>query len=163
MNYCRAKEAKEKLKIQTEFNTLGNNVKVKPKQAKKNITRIYSKRKTTNLSKTWEDVCSIVNVGRKSKSTPWALKHNDALFFHPVKKAATFNFFFTNIGPNIENRIPTRKKSPMTYLKNKIFMFYYFYSTTPKKCIKMIKCFYNNKLSSPESLLTQLLKNCVDV
>ena len=52
MNYCRAKEAKEKLKIQTEFNTLGNNVKVKPKQAKKNITRIYSKRKTTNLSKT---------------------------------------------------------------------------------------------------------------
>ena len=42
-------------------------------------------------------------------------------------------------------------------------MFYYFYPTTPKKCIKMIKCFYNNKLSSPESLLTQLLKNCVDV
>ena len=42
-------------------------------------------------------------------------------------------------------------------------MFYYFYPTTPNKCIKMIKCFYNKKSSSPESLLTQLLNNCVNV
>ena len=51
----------------------------------------------------------------------------------------------------------------MAYLKNKILMFYYFYPTTPDKFIKIIKCFYNNKSSSPESLLTQLLKNFVDV
>ena len=45
MNYCRAKEAKEKLKIQTEFKTLGNNVKVKPKQAKKTLPGFIQKEK----------------------------------------------------------------------------------------------------------------------
>ena len=50
----------------------------------------------------------------------------------------------------------------MTCLKNKILISYYFYPTTPDKVIKIIKCFYNNKSSSPESLLTQLLKNCPD-
>ena len=79
-----------------------------------------------------------------------------------MKRAATFNFFFTNIGLNIANIISTRKKSPMTCLKNKILISYYFYPTTPDKVIKIIKCFYDNKSSSPESLLTQLLKNCAD-
>ena len=45
MNYCRAKEAKEKLKIQTEFKTLGNNVKVKPKQVKKTLPGFIQKEK----------------------------------------------------------------------------------------------------------------------
>ena len=45
MNYCRAKETKERLKIQTEFKTLGNNVKVKPKQAKKTLPGFIQKEK----------------------------------------------------------------------------------------------------------------------
>ena len=51
----------------------------------------------------------------------------------------------------------------MAYLKNKTLIFYYFYPTTHDKFIKVIKCFYYNKSSSHESLLTQLLKNCADV
>ena len=75
--------------------------------------------KKTDLSKTWEAIYSIVNVGRKNKSTLCSLKNNSALLFNPLKIAETFNFFFTNIEPNMAKRIPKGKKSPMACLKNK--------------------------------------------
>ena len=87
---------------------------------KKNITRIYSKNNKTDLSKTREAIRYFVKVVRKSKRTPWSLKHKGVLLFNPVKIAETFNFFFTNIGTNIAKRIPKGKKSPMTYLNDKI-------------------------------------------
>ena len=44
IKYCRTKKAKEKLKIHAEYKVLRNEVKMKTKQAKKNITRIYLKK-----------------------------------------------------------------------------------------------------------------------
>ena len=44
IKYCRAKKAIEKLKIHTEYKVLRNEVKMKTKQAKKKIARIYSKK-----------------------------------------------------------------------------------------------------------------------
>ena len=107
----------------------------------------------TDLSKTWKATRSTVNVGRKSKSTPCSLKHTGALLINPVKIAGIFNVLITN----------KRKKTPSTYLKNKILKFSYFYPTTPDEIIKIIKCFSNNKWSGSNSLLTSVLMNCVDV
>ena len=78
---------------------------MKTKQAKKHYQNLFEKN-NADISKTQEAICSIGNVGRKTKSTPCSLKRNGALFFNPVKKSETFNFFFTNIGPNIAKRIP---------------------------------------------------------
>ena len=100
---------------------------------------LFEKNKT-DLSKTWEAIRSIINVGRKVKFNPCFWKHNGALFFNLIKKAETFNFFFTNIGLNIVKRIPKGKKSLKTYLKNKILKSFYFYPTTPDEIIKTIKC-----------------------
>ena len=86
---------------------------------------------------------------KKSKSTSCSLKNNGALLFNPLKMAETFNFFFTNIGPNMAKRAPQGKKSPMAYLKNKFLNLHYFYPVTPNKVIKIIKCFSNNKSSGP--------------
>ena len=86
---------------------------------------------------------------RKSKRTPCSIKNNDVLLFNPVKIAENFNFFFTNIGPNIAKRIPKGRKSPMTYLNDEI--------------VKIIKSFSNNKSAGPNSLPTPILKNCADV
>ena len=44
IKYCRAKKETEKLKIHAEYKVLRNEVKMKTKQAKKIITRIYSKK-----------------------------------------------------------------------------------------------------------------------
>ena len=78
---------------------------MKTKPAKKHYQNLFEKNKT-DISKTQEAICSIGNVGRKTKSTPCSLKRNRALLFSRVKKAETFNFFFINIGPNIAKRIP---------------------------------------------------------
>ena len=64
----------------------------------------------TGLSKTCETVLFIANVGRKSKSTPYSLKHNGALPFDPLKVAETFNILFTNVEKRIAKRIPKGKK-----------------------------------------------------
>ena len=70
MNYCRAKEAKEKLKIQTEFKILGNEVKVKSKQAKKTLPgfiqkerqQIYQKlEKTFALLLMWKEKANLLH------------------------------------------------------------------------------------------------------
>ena len=100
---------------------------------------------------------------RKSTCTPCSLKHNSVLLFNPVKTAENFNFFLTNIGPNITKRIPKGKKSPMTYLNVKILKSFFFYPTTPDKTIKIIKSFSNNRSVGPNSLPTPILKNCPDV
>ena len=101
-------------------------------------------------------------VGRKSKRTPCSLKHNGVLLFNPVKIAETFNFFFTNIGPNIAKRIAKGRKSPMTYLNDKILKYFFFYPTTVDEIIEIIKSFSNNKSAGPNSLPTPILKNCAD-
>ena len=130
---------------------------------KKYYQDLFEKNKT-DLSKTWEAIRSIVEVGRKSKRTPCSSKHSGVLLFNPGKKAETFNFFFfTNIGPNIAKRIPKGKKSPMTYLNDKILKSFFFYSTNPDEIIKIIKSFSNNKSAGPNSLPTPILKNCADV
>ena len=88
---------------------------------------------------------------------PTGLKHNGTLLFNPVKRAETVKFFFTNVGPNIAKWIPKGKKSPMTYLNDKILKSFYFYPTTLDEIIKIIKP------SGLNSLATAILKNCADI
>ena len=149
VKYCRAIKAAEKLKIHAEYKVLRNEVKMKTKQSKKKYYQDLFEKNKTDLSKTWEAIRSIVKVGRKGKRTPCFLKHNGVLLFNQVKVAETFNFFFTNIGPNIAKRIPKGRKSPMTYLNDEI--------------VKIIKSFSNNKSAGPNSLPTPIMKNCADV
>ena len=132
------------------------------KQAKKKYYQDLFENNQTDLSKTWETIRSIVKVGRKSKRTLCSLKHSGVLLFNPVKIAEIFNFFFTNIGPNIAKRIPKERKSPITYLKDKIFKSFFFYPTIPDEIIKIIKSFSNKKSAGPNNLPTPILKNCAD-
>ena len=99
--HCRAKKTTEKLKIHAKYNVLRNEVKMTTKQVKKYYYQDLYQKNKTDLSITWEDIHSIFSVGRKSKRTAYSLKHNSVLLFSLVKIAETFNFFFTNIGPNI--------------------------------------------------------------
>ena len=133
------------------------------KQVKKYYYQDLYQKNKTDLSITWEDIHSIFSVGRKSKRTAYSLKHNSVLLFSLVKIAETFNFFFTNIGPNIAKTISKGKKSPMTYLNDKVLKSFFKYSTTPDEIIKIIKSFSKSKSTGPNSLPTPILKNCADV
>ena len=107
-NNVELKKQRKNWKFKQNIKLLENEIKMEIKQTKKVITRVYLKKIKTDISKTWEAICCIAIVGRKSKCTPCCLKHNNTLLFNPVKIAETFNFFFTNIGPNITGR---KKKS----------------------------------------------------
>ena len=79
-----------------EFKALRNEVKTKTKQAKKKHYHFLSKKLNRSL-KNLGSYSLLINLGRKSKTTPSSLKHNGALLFNPVKIPETFYFFFTNI------------------------------------------------------------------
>ena len=71
VKYCRARKAAEKLKIHAEYKVLRNEVKMKTKQSKKNITRIYLKKikqtyqklgKPFALLSKWEEKVNVLYV-----------------------------------------------------------------------------------------------------
>ena len=157
VKYCRAK--KEKLKIYMEYKVLRNEVKMKTKQDKKTFPVFITKKKKKKKDLSKPSFALLP----KTERTPCSLKHNGVLLFNPVKIAENFNFFFTNIGPNIAKRIHKRKKSPMTHLNHKILKSFFFYPTIPDEIIKVVKSFFNNKPASPNSLSTPILNNCADV
>ena len=98
------------------------------------IMMTYSKENKKDLSKTWKTIRSISKVRRKIKSPTFTLKHDGALLY-PVKMVKTFNSFLTNIEPSIAKRNPKRKKSSITYLKNKVWKSFCFYPTTSDEII----------------------------
>ena len=83
------------------------------------IMMTYTKENKKDLSKTWKAILSISKVRRKIKPLPFTLKHGGALLYL-VRIVETLNYFLTNIEPSIAKRNPKRKKSSITYLKNKI-------------------------------------------
>ena len=71
MKYCRAKKATEKLKILAEYKISKNEIKMKTRQAKKYITRIYSKKikqiyqklgKLFALLSMWEEKLNLIHA-----------------------------------------------------------------------------------------------------
>ena len=80
-----------------------------------------------------------------------------------IRRKTILDILFANIEPNIEKRIPEAKKSPITYLNDKVLKSFFFQLTTPDKLTKIIKSFSNNNSSGPNSLSTPILKNCADV
>ena len=63
IKYCRAKKTTEKFKIHAEYKVLRTEIKMKTKEAKKNITRIYSKK--IDLSKNWEPFALLSKLEEK--------------------------------------------------------------------------------------------------
>ena len=79
------------------------------------------------------------------------------------RKLKLSTFSLQILALTLQKEFLKEKKSPMTYLNDKILKSFFFYSTTPDEIIKIIKSFSNNKSAGPNSLPTPTLKNEADV
>ena len=92
---------------------------MKFKQAKiyihRYISRIYLKKIKQIYQKSWEAIHYILNVGRKSKSTSCSSTHNGAFTLQ-----SSWTFSSQILDPKLQKEFVKEKKSPITYLNDKI-------------------------------------------
>ena len=67
----------------------------------------------------WKILNNITKRSKNKTSTITELKQDNKVIKDPKDIADSFNKFFTNIGPNLAEKIKVSQKSPLEYLKNR--------------------------------------------
>ena len=77
---------------------------------------------------------------------------------NPAEVAKAFNNFFSNIGSNLANLIPSTTKNPMDYLPDKVVNSFSVFPTTSKEIEDEISKLKSGKAVGPFSISTDVLK-----
>lgn len=90
------------------------------RQVIRNSERFYYKNKfntcSGNLKETWKNINEILNRDKRSKRISKHFIHNNTKITDHKQIANLFNDYFTNIGPNLANKISNAKYTPKHYL-----------------------------------------------
>ena len=86
----------------------------------KNAKRLYYEKKfeyaKNDLKVTWNLLNEVINNKKSKSSLPLSFKIDDKLTSHPMDIANGFCKYFTNIGPNLANKIPMTNTSFSSFL-----------------------------------------------
>jgi hypothetical protein len=114
---------KIKTNLKTYNNILRKSIRI---MFKKYYENLFIKFKD-DIRNTWKTINSILNKTKKKKSFPQFFKDNESIITNKVEIANKFNDFFTNIGPNLAEKIimPNNKnfKNYLTLKYNHNFQF----------------------------------------
>ena len=72
------------------------------------------------MKATWKILNEITNKRKSRTKFPSSFIYDDKEIKDPVEIANKFCDFFTNIGPNLANKLPKTDVSYQTFLKNRI-------------------------------------------
>ena len=128
------------------------------RKSKKQYFTDYFKEHNTNIKKTWEGIRSLINMSKKGSTTIQKIVDGDRVFTDSKGIANSLNSFYSNIGPSIENKIPTSKSSFKDYLTNPVTTALAFNPCLESEVNDIIKNFGSGKSSGPNSIPTNLLK-----
>ena len=98
-----------------------------------------------NLKKSWQILKEIINK-KKSSGCSSRFLVNNKIITNKIDICNGFNTFFINIGPTLARKIPDTGKSPLNFMKNRVFDSMYVNEVTLEELDSVIK---NLKESSP--------------
>jgi len=102
------------------YNLFRNRVDNELKKSKKTYYKNYFNNNSKDVKKIWDGIKSIINVNKYRFPSITQLKVNNTIVDDQNKIAQELNNFFVNVGPTIENAIPTNPKTkPSKFLKNR--------------------------------------------
>ena len=102
------------------YNLFRNRVNNELKKSKKTYYKNYFNNNSKDVKKIWDGIKSIINVNKYRFPSITQLKVNNTIVDDQNKIAQELNNFFVNVGPTIENAIPTNPKTkPSKFLKNR--------------------------------------------
>ena len=141
------------------------------KRIRNQVTQLKRESKTlyftaffeANCNKTseiWKGIRTLVNIKSSYNSKINLLDENNNIVNEPKVIANKFNNYFTNIGPNIEKKIPNANGNYRDFLNkvNTIGKSFYLSPTTSQEIDKLIDSLDVNKSSGPNSIPVFILK-----
>ena len=110
------------------------------------------------MKKTWKGIKDIININNKPGSQISQLVYKDKQITSNKGMANTFNEFFTDVGPNLDNEIPKNPRNPIIYVTNRILDSFLIAPTTPNEISDIIGALDDTKSSGRCSIPTKFLK-----
>ena len=157
-NFRREHDVLLKTNLYNDYKRMRNKIKNLIRKSKSDYYNSFFEENKTNIKKTWEGIREIVNISKKSKSSPSRLRHNNSDVSDQVEISNIFNNFFVNIGNKVEEKIPNTDTNYMSYLKNPNNKSIFLTPVDNKEILTMIKNLSSAKACGPNSIPTNILK-----
>ena len=90
------------------------------------------------MKDTWKILNEVVNDKKSLKKPPHSFKINNQNVFNPVEIANLFCDYFTNIGPNLANKITASPRSHLSYPSGNFVNSIFFEAVTEKEVIAIV-------------------------
>ena len=144
-------------RIKRAYNLFRNQVTREIRKAKKEYYQNYIENNTSNMKNIWNGIRNILSLGNKNHSLITQIDYKGKHVSSNPGMANAFNDFFTNVGPKLDELIPTNNnnRNPNYYLKTQILRSFLHSPTNLSDIINNLKVF---KSTCTCSIPTNLLK-----
>ena len=146
--------------IKATYIMFRNRVTREIRKSKKEYYRQYFENNLNNMKKTWQGIKQIIKLNNSNKSVTTQLICEGKLVNNNKDMAEVFNVFFTDIGKQLDKKIPHCKKTGATkqYLKPNNLYSFLISPTSPLEICNLIKSLDVSKSPGPSPVPVKLLK-----
>ena len=145
--------------LERSYNLFRNRINTEIKKSKKKYYKEYFENNISNMKKTWQGIKQIINMNNKLGPKITQLNYKGKMVDTNEDIANTFNDFFTNIGPILDNEIHVsqRPDGSKVYLPPRI-PHSLISPTNPEEINDLINSLDDTKSCGPCSVPTKTLK-----
>ena len=153
----------EKINLSLRYKKYRNLIVTLLRRSRENYFKSYFEKNKNDVKKTWNGIRTILAISKKKTTSIDQLNYKNKILFQNLDKANVLNDFFTNIGANVEEKIPKSQQSFQHYLKNRNILNIIHQPCDLYEIREIIKEFSVSKACGPYSIPTSLLKSTCTV
>lgn len=150
-----SKEYKNYIKFRNKYNTL-------KRKAKKDYYNTKFAEFKNDIKKSWKLVNELIGKTNNKKEVIEKIQSNGKTIFEPNEISNTFNKYYSNVGPNLANKLENSNKTYKQYYENnnpnKNLNEFLISPTTELEIIKIINKMQNKSSAGHDRLSNKLLK-----
>ena len=117
----------------------------------------------TDMKKTWSTINKVLGKEKSKDSLPSFFKSNGNIISGNFEIANGFNDFFSNIGPQLADKIPTSSKHFLDFMPLPVAENFVFANITPEIVLNNVKKLKSKSSSGPDHVSSKLLKDIIHV
>ena len=142
----------------SKFKYYRNKINHLLKLSKRKYYNQYFLENSNDIKRVWNGIKQIIHCKPKASQKAVKIIKNNVELIDPLKIAEAFNTYFSNVGSNLADLIPTVQKSPMSYLKSPVDENVFIFPTTASEIENEISSLKSGKAVGPFSVPISILK-----
>ena len=143
------KNRDEKARYHSLFKNKRNRIISLLRTSKKQYFAQFFEENQTNIKKTWEGIRNLLNVSKKSATLINKIIENDVIFTDAKKISNKLNYFYVNMGNNIDKKNPNSQTNFMDYFGDENNLKIMLYECSELEVSKLINKFSTSKSCGP--------------